>query len=96
VSGAQKDHTMGMQQLLDVLDRLEKAGVPHSISRSRSDAIQITTSTPGRYWEIEVFVDGVIDVEEFSGGNAIREGMGAVERMLEFWSDPPVPQDSTS
>lgn len=83
---------MGMQVLLDILDRLEKAGVPHSISRDLPDALRITASTPGRYWEIDVSVDGQIDVEEFTGGLAIREGMGAVERLLEYWDDPSLPE----
>jgi len=83
---------MTMRAFLDVLDRLEKAGVPHSISRGRSDALRIEAWTPGRFWEIDVSIDGEIEVDEFIGGLDIREGPGAVDRMLEIWGEPAPPE----
>lgn len=84
-----------MPVLLDILTRLEKAGVPHRISRGRSDALKIEAWTPGRFWEIDVSVDGDIDVDEYIGGLDIREGMGAVERLLEIWGDSLPPEPSS-
>jgi len=78
---------MNIITFLGILDRLEDAAIPYTLTRSREDALMITVATPGRLWEIEVSADGVIDVDEFIGGQNIREGLEAIDRMLTFWVD---------
>ena len=44
------------RETLELLRRLEQAGIPFRLSHSRDDALMIAVEVPGEHWEIE-FVD---------------------------------------
>jgi len=69
------------QALLDLLQRLNKARISHSMQSVREDAIMVSVVVPGERWEIEVFANGEIEVEVFRGGGEIQDG-SAIEELL--------------
>jgi hypothetical protein len=62
-----------IDQLLHLLDRLDKAHIHYTLMRSRHDAISVAVVVPGQRWEIDVLADGEVNVEVFRSDGAIYE-----------------------
>ena len=54
-----------MEKLLQFIQRLDEAGIHHSLGSLRADAILVDAHVPGQRWEIEFFADGHVEIERF-------------------------------
>ncbi len=78
-----------LSDFLALLDRFDRASLPHTISRTQDDGLMITAVTPGRVWEVPFVVEGEIEVVEYVAQfDDIRTGPAAIDRILEFWEGP--------
>jgi hypothetical protein len=75
--------------LLNILDALTERGIHFDLSvGGRPRSVRINAYVPGYVWEIEVFEDSLVEVEVFSGGNAIGE-LSLLETLLASQDDGP-------
>jgi hypothetical protein len=51
--------------LLEIVRRLRQSNIHCQVAQYRDDALSIEAVVPGQRWEIDVFVDGTVDVEVF-------------------------------
>ncbi len=68
--------------LFDIIDALEKARIHFSLARNRSDAVSICVAVPGERIEIDVLVDGQIEVSRFKGCETVLGGQEQVDVIL--------------
>jgi hypothetical protein len=81
-----KPSTDGLQQLLDLLCRLEKNKIHYHLEHNRTESIMVLIAVPGERWEVEFFINGEIEVEVFGGGNEMLAGeksRAALEKLFE-------------
>src|SRR4051794_1345827 len=71
--GAQQMNTDRFSQLLDFLERLEKAKIAYSLRHSREDALMVAIRVPGELWEVEFLQDDEIEVERFRSNGRIGD-----------------------
>jgi len=60
--------------LFEFLAQLKAASIFYTLSSVRDDAFMFTISVPGERWEVEVFLDGSIEVEVFLSNGEIYDG----------------------
>jgi hypothetical protein len=79
-------------QLLTFLERLDDAQIPYWMDHSRDDAVMVTASAPGEYWEIEFLENGEIEIERYRSNGAIYDA-STLEEIFVLCSDeePSVP-----
>jgi hypothetical protein len=57
-----------LDQLLEFLDRLRTSSISYRLECNRlppDSAIMVIVASPSKYWEIEFFADGRIEVQTF-------------------------------
>ncbi|GAC1363130.1 MAG: hypothetical protein NVSMB42_22810 [Herpetosiphon sp.] len=74
-----------LSKLLNFLEQLDKAKLSYHLEHVR-DSIMAVVAVPGARWEIEFFVDGHIEVEQFSSPGKI-EGEDVLERLIMLHAD---------
>jgi len=70
-----------MQRLQAFLDRLEEAGLHHTLARYRADTIMVRVDVPGERWEVDFFSHGTVEVEIFRSDGEIA-GEETLERLF--------------
>jgi hypothetical protein len=71
-----------LERVNDVTTRLSSAEIWHEVRFFREDGVSILAHVPGEYWEIDVLIDGSVDVEVFRTTGEL-EGEAAIDRLLE-------------
>ena len=79
-------------RLYALLQQLDRARIHYTLTRVRDDTVMIVASVPGRYYEIEVFSDGTLEVEVFPTTAEIG-GQEVLDDLFANYSDGP---DSTA
>lgn len=77
-------------RLLALLERLDEAKIPYTLSHSRDDAVMVCAFAPGEYWEIEYMEDGGVDIERYRSNGHIDDE-SALEELFAQFSDDEVP-----
>ncbi|MGG4443059.1 hypothetical protein [Brevibacillus fortis] len=54
-----------LNELNDLLNKLEERHIFYRLSKIRSESIMIEVAVPGQRWEIEMMEDGTIEIEKF-------------------------------
>ena len=72
-------------EVLELLDRLEAAGIAYALTRSRDEALMIQVDVPGERWEIEIMEDGHFEIEVFRSSGEIRDE-SALNELFERFS----------
>jgi hypothetical protein len=54
-----------LEKLWALQEQLTDAGIDHSLTIYRDDAVSLVANVPGERWEIDVCEDGSIDFEVF-------------------------------
>lgn len=75
-----------LQDVLELLGRLEAAKIHFTLARHQEDAITIEVVVPGQRWEIDCYGNGKMDIEIFKSDGAIRDA-SAIEELLQAFSD---------
>ena len=75
-----------LDNMLDLLRRLDKAKIYFTLLRVRDEAIMVMAHVPGERWEIEYMEDGTIMVEVFRSDGEIR-GQKALDQLFSEFSD---------
>lgn len=78
-------------QLLDFLERLEKAKIAYSLRHSRDDALMVEIRVPGELWEVEFLRDDEIEVERFRSNGRIGDASLLEVLFAQFSADSPEP-----
>lgn len=73
-----------IDQLLQLLDRLDKAHIHYTLMHNRFDAISVAVAVPGQRWEIDVLADGEVNVEVFRSDGTIYEEPKLEDLFREF------------
>ena len=66
-------------RLLALLERLDEAKIPYTLSHSRDDAVMVCAFAPGEYWEIEYMEDGGVDIERYRSNGHIDDESALAE-----------------
>jgi hypothetical protein len=74
------------RKLMVILDQLQEAGIAYSLNRAREDTIMIAAAAPGERWEIEVLIDGTIEVEVFRSEGMIFDEC-KIKELIGHYSD---------
>ena len=77
-------------RLLALLERLDGAKIPYTLSHSRDDAVMICAFAPGEYWEIEFMEDGGVDIERYRSDGRIHDE-AALRELFQPCSDEEAP-----
>lgn len=77
----------GMESLFALLDELENKSIYFVLARNRSDAISVCVSVPGERIEIDVLVDGKMEVSRFKGNEDVLDGEKEVRAIIEEYAD---------
>ncbi len=73
--------------LLEIMDKLRESNIYFELSSNgQPDAVLIQVAVPGARWEIEVFENGEVEFEIFSGGGHIL-GRDELWRKIEEQKD---------
>jgi hypothetical protein len=75
-----------LKALLDILDRLKRSQIHCQVAQYRDDAVSIEVVVPGQRWEVDVLVDGTVEVEVFSSDGTIRDAQ-YLDTLIEKFSD---------
>ncbi|TKI59180.1 hypothetical protein E8L90_29360 [Brevibacillus antibioticus] len=54
-----------LNELNDLLNKLEERHIFYRLSKIRSESIMIEVAVPGQRWEIEIMEDGTMEIEKF-------------------------------
>jgi hypothetical protein len=82
-----KKQSNAFHQLLELLRRLDRAKIAHSLRRVRDDAIMVEVAVPGQRWEIEFveYGDEVhVEIERFISGGEMGDESLLDELFQEF------------
>ena len=79
-------------ELIAFLQRLDEAKIHYTMEHSRDNAIQVTASAPGEYWEIEFIEDEDIEIERFRSNGEIYEAPALQELFALCSDEEPSPQ----
>lgn len=77
-------------ELIAFLERLDEAKIHYTMEHSRDNAVQVTVSAPGEFWEIEFIEDESIEIERFRSNGEIYEA-SILEELFALCSDVEVP-----
>jgi arginine/lysine/ornithine decarboxylase len=69
---------------LDLLRRLEGAGIFHRVHQFRDDALAVEVAVPGERWEIEFLADGAIEIEIFRSDGEIQDAQALDDLFTRF------------
>jgi hypothetical protein len=61
-----------MISIINFLNKLEKAHIFYSLSKSREDAVMVEITVPGEKWEVEYFDNGNIEIEVYKSDGEIH------------------------
>jgi len=61
-----------LNDILNLLRRLDTAGIYFELARPRDEALMILVAVPGERWEIEYLEDGTIEVEIFRSNGELN------------------------
>ena len=64
-----------------ILAKLDAAKIYYTLDKTRDETVMILAQVPGRHYEIEVFVDGQIEVEIYKSSGDIG-GQELVDELL--------------
>ncbi|HEY7156651.1 MAG TPA: hypothetical protein VH575_21965 [Gemmataceae bacterium] len=78
-------------QLLDFLERLEKAKIAYSLRHIREDALLVEVRVPGEIWEVEFLRDDEIEIERFRSNGRIDDASLLDVLFAKFSADSPEP-----
>ena len=74
--------------ILNLLRRLETAGIYFELARPRDNALMVLVTVPGERWEIEYLEDGTIEIEIFRSDGELR-GPEVLNDLFSRFSDEP-------
>jgi hypothetical protein len=72
-----------ISKLQALLKRIEGCDAPYDLKHVRDGFFLIAVATPGRRWEIEVSLDGQVEVEIFKSDGKILEEAA----LNDLWKD---------
>lgn len=72
-----------VSKLFNVVEELEKRGLAFTLDRSSVDGLLITVQTIGRWIEIQVDLDDMVDVCVLSATDKVQPGMDAIRRAID-------------
>jgi hypothetical protein len=75
-----------LRVLLELLERLNRSQILCHVAHYRDDAISIEVVVPGQRWEIDVLVDGTVEVEVFSSNGIIQDEQ-YLDTLIETFTD---------
>ncbi|MEN6334520.1 MAG: hypothetical protein ABFE01_09680 [Phycisphaerales bacterium] len=75
-----------LSEILNLLRRLETAGIHFELARPRDCAVMILVTVPGERWEIEYLEDGTIEIEIFRSDGDIM-GPEALNDLFSRFAD---------
>ncbi len=75
-----------LNDILDLLRRLDTAGIYFELARPRDEALMILVTVPGERWEIEYLEDGTIEIEIFRSDGELK-GPEALADLFSRFSD---------
>jgi len=62
-----------LSELTDLLDRLDAAEIPYTLSSVSEGSIVVGIDVPDEHWKVEFMDDGDIDVEIFKSDGEVFE-----------------------
>jgi hypothetical protein len=68
--------------LFDLLSRLEAERIHFTLAHHRPDSVLVTLTLVGERVEVDVFVDGHMEVSRFRGDESVEGGEALVHRLL--------------
>lgn len=68
--------------LFKLLDRLDLEKVHYTLSRHRPDTVLVTVTLVGERVEVEVFVDGHMELSRFTGDESVAGGAELLDEIL--------------
>jgi hypothetical protein len=71
---------------LDLLRRLQEAGLFHRVQQFRDDGLAVEVAVPGERWEIEFLAEGEVEIEIFRSNGEIR-GAQALDDLFQRFGD---------
>ncbi len=71
---------------LDLLRRLQEAGLSHRVQQFRADALAVEVAVPGERWEIEFLADGDLEIEVFKSSGEVQ-GAEALDDLFRRFGD---------
>lgn len=71
----------GFEKMLDFLATLKENGLSFTLHYIREDTVMVLVVEPGRYWEVEFFADGHVEVEVYES----RAGVEGEEALAELF-----------
>jgi hypothetical protein len=75
-----------LAEVLDLLNRLQKAKIHYKLAHNQEDAITIEVAVPGQRWEIDCHANGTTDVEVFKSDGSIADET-ALDVLFRSFSD---------
>ncbi|MFT4065196.1 hypothetical protein [Paraburkholderia sp.] len=68
--------------LYDLLDKLDDAKIHYSLSRQRPGSVLVSVTVVGQRIEIDVFIDGHMEVSRFLGHENIEGGAELIDSII--------------
>ncbi len=68
--------------LYELLSELDAARIHFTLSRNRPDTVLVTLTLVGERVEIDVFVDGHMEVSRFQGNEDVVGGADLVQKLI--------------
>jgi hypothetical protein len=56
----------GTPKVFEIIEALRRGKIAFTLDVTRDNAITILAVVPGQFWEIDVYVDGEVDLEVFA------------------------------
>lgn len=76
-----------MNQLLALLSQLKERRVWHEMYYCRDEAVTILVALPGERWEIDVFANGIVEIERFKSTGEIADSSALAELFARHAAD---------
>lgn len=76
---------MDVDALLNFCSALNARHASYELSVARDDAVMVRLVGPGRYFEIEFFRDGRIELEPFVSEGVAEASEAKLDEILSFW-----------
>lgn len=76
-----------MHVLYKILEELDNANIHYTLARYRKNTVMICATVVDKRIEVEVFNNGEIETNVFSGDESIKTGMDILQKIIEAVSN---------
>lgn len=76
-----------LSKMIDFLNKLEKYNIDYKIEKNTSDSIMVIVRVPYKFYEIEFFSNGKIDIEELVSKGVLASDNKFLDEIIEKYKD---------